>query len=128
MKQNALKADKIRYTALGSQNFICQKCISGSSPSRLNLQVHCFVFCHLFLITSWSPCRCLLFKPLYILPRWQPTVNMAMRKAAPPYPSFLKCALANYVDFDLQQSLICPRVITPRITWYNSDPVADIKG
>lgn len=31
--RNALKADKIRYTALGSQNFICQKCISGSSPS-----------------------------------------------------------------------------------------------
>jgi hypothetical protein len=36
---------------------------------------------------------------------------MAMRKAAPPYPSFFKCALANYVGFDLQQSLICLRVI-----------------
>ncbi|OQE88310.1 hypothetical protein PENNAL_c0017G07814 [Penicillium nalgiovense] len=34
---------------------------------------------------------------------------MAMRKAAPPYPSFFKCALANYVGFDLQQSLICLR-------------------
>lgn len=53
---------------------------------------------------------------------------MAMRKAAPPYPSFLKCAVANYVDFDLQQSLICLRVITPRIRWCNYDSVADIKG
>jgi len=87
-KQKRVKADRTRYTVLGSQNFICQKCISGSfNPSALQNCV--LLSCRSLYFTFGFLVGALFLISLYPA-RWQPTVNMAMRKAAPPIPLILE--------------------------------------